>query len=196
MQKWCFCLGSPLLSQTHVSGCDRKFWWSILTCFSLEVDLRNALYNLMIYTLPETHIAPENKVSQKESCFHTSIFEGLVSFRESNGDQKIVLHQEQPGWSVFLWNDINDPDNERWKKPRCLGYIGDYTTQLCIYYIYGDYIISNYEDPYWTTNIMECYKGFDDCLKVFFARTAFHIEIENPSLQVGYEGTSGGGMST
>ena len=44
---------------------------------------------------------------------------------------------------------------------------------------------------------MECYKGFDDCLKgCFFARTAFHMEIEHPSLQVGYEGTSGGRMST
>ena len=31
----------------------------------------------MIITLPETNIAPENRVSQKETTFPTNIFQGL-----------------------------------------------------------------------------------------------------------------------
>ena len=40
------------------------------------------------------------------------------------------------------------------KKTGCLGYIGDYTTQL-----YRDYFISQYKDPYQAISIMECHKG-------------------------------------
>ena len=40
--------------------------------------------------------------------------------------------------------------------PGCLGYIGDYTTQLR-----GDYcIINSCKDPYWTTSIMESKRVF------------------------------------
>lgn len=42
--------------------------WSFGVCFASDTQQ---------ITLPETNTAPENKVSQKESSFHTSIFQGL-----------------------------------------------------------------------------------------------------------------------
>ena len=45
---------------------------------------------------------------------------------------------------------------EQWKKPGCLGHIGDYTTQL-----YGNYCIINPDkDPYESTSIMENMRVF------------------------------------
>ena len=50
----------------------------------------------MLYTkknLPETDIAPENKVSQKERSFHTTIFQGrTVSFWEGKFSNKSRGH--------------------------------------------------------------------------------------------------------
>ncbi len=39
-----------------------------------------------------------------------------------------------------------------------LGIFGDYTTQL-----YGEYLISQYKDPYKPICMMECHKGFERC---------------------------------
>ena len=52
----------------------------------------------------------------------------------------------------------NQLSNE--KKRGCLGYVRDYTT---VTQLYIGTIISHYKDPYQTTSIMECHKGFERC---------------------------------
>ena len=92
----------------------------------------------MIYTLPGTNVAPENIVSQKESCFHTSIFEGLVSFRESNGDQKIILHQypKQRRANGAFMSSLDD--QFFYEKPSLFRvYRGLYHPAMYILYIWG-----------------------------------------------------------
>ena len=58
------------------------------------------------------------------------------------------------------------------KNPGCLGCIGDYTTQL-----YGDFLISQYKDPYKPTSIMESRRFF------FIA----HMKLPSPKTNIAPE---------
>ena len=58
------------------------------------------------------------------------------------------------------------------KNPGCLGYIGDYTTQL-----YRDCNNNNYKDPYEPTSIMESNKGFFRGSIVLFIQQGWNLQL-------------------